>query len=251
MYDIIGDIHGYADELVRLLESLGYRSANGVYRHPQRRVVFCGDFIDRGPQIRETLTIARAMVQDDAALAVMGNHEFNALAYHTAVPGQGGEFLRRHTDRNRAQHHQTIEQLNAAELASFLDWMRSLPVWLDLGTIRIVHACWSAHDFAVITQAAEQTGLMSEQFLVQATQVGHALFESIERVLKGPEMELPDGHVVVDKEGFQRRRIRTRWFVDPTDHTLGTYALPARHEEELRQAPLPTGLAGNSYPAYA
>ncbi len=33
-YDIIGDIHGYADKLTSLLRKLGYRSRSGVWRHP-------------------------------------------------------------------------------------------------------------------------------------------------------------------------------------------------------------------------
>ena len=61
-YDIIGDIHGYADELCDLLARLGYHERNGIYQHPERRVVFVGDFIDRGPKIRKTLQIVRAMV---------------------------------------------------------------------------------------------------------------------------------------------------------------------------------------------
>lgn len=56
-YDIIGDIHGHADELIRLLDKLGYKKSNGYYRHPvtERKAIFVGDFIDRGPKIRETL----------------------------------------------------------------------------------------------------------------------------------------------------------------------------------------------------
>ena len=58
-FDLIGDIHGYADELVQLLETLGYKKVNGVYRHPDRKVIFLGDFIDRGPKIRQVLEIVR------------------------------------------------------------------------------------------------------------------------------------------------------------------------------------------------
>ena len=59
-YDVIGDIHGHSDELEVLLQKLGYIRANGVYSHPTgRKVVFVGDFIDRGPKIRETLHLVR------------------------------------------------------------------------------------------------------------------------------------------------------------------------------------------------
>ena len=92
MYDIIGDIHGHADELVELLELLGYEDRNGHYRHPTRTAVFVGDFIDRGPQIREVLRLVRTMCESGSALAVMGNHEFNALAYDTPDPDNPGQF---------------------------------------------------------------------------------------------------------------------------------------------------------------
>ena len=46
--DIIGDIHGHADKLVRLLLQLGYKNIDGVYQHSDRKAVFVGDFIDRG-----------------------------------------------------------------------------------------------------------------------------------------------------------------------------------------------------------
>ena len=49
-YDIIGDIHGYADVLETLLRKLGYEKPTGIWRHPAgRKVLFLGDFIDRGP----------------------------------------------------------------------------------------------------------------------------------------------------------------------------------------------------------
>lgn len=54
MYDLIGDIHGHADAQQRLLKKLGYSRQNGVYRQPERLAMFLCDFIDRGPQIRET-----------------------------------------------------------------------------------------------------------------------------------------------------------------------------------------------------
>ncbi len=99
MYDLIGDIHGHADELAQLLETLGFRKAQDVYQHPERKVIFLGDFIDRGPKIRQVLEIVRPMIDGGYALAVMGNHEFNALAYHTQDPNRKDEFLRQHSDK--------------------------------------------------------------------------------------------------------------------------------------------------------
>jgi hypothetical protein len=52
MIDFIGDIHGHYDRLIALLEKLGYTKKNGVYKHPSRRVIFLGDYLDRGPDAR-------------------------------------------------------------------------------------------------------------------------------------------------------------------------------------------------------
>lgn len=98
-YDIIGDIHGHARRLAQLLEKMEYRNVNGTYRHPDpdRMAIFVGDFIDRGPEIRETLSIVKHMVDNEAAHAVMGNHEYNALCFHTRkdTKGRGGSASRR------------------------------------------------------------------------------------------------------------------------------------------------------------
>ncbi len=48
MYDIIGDIHGYASALKALLHKMNYTEVNGVWEHPGRKVIFVGDYIDRG-----------------------------------------------------------------------------------------------------------------------------------------------------------------------------------------------------------
>src|SRR4029077_17532011 len=78
-YDVIGDIHGHAEELRTLLRRLGYEERNGGYVAEGHNAIFVGDFIDRGPAIREVLQIARTMVSRTGALyAVLGNHEFNA-----------------------------------------------------------------------------------------------------------------------------------------------------------------------------
>ena len=49
--DLIGDIHGHASALDRLLDELGYETIDGVRRHRKRTAVFLGDYIDRGPEI--------------------------------------------------------------------------------------------------------------------------------------------------------------------------------------------------------
>lgn len=42
MYDIIGDVHGHADELKSLLKNMGYQLVDDCYSHPTRKAVFVG-----------------------------------------------------------------------------------------------------------------------------------------------------------------------------------------------------------------
>ena len=78
-YDLIGDIHGCGLTLIDLLEQMGYSKRNGVYQHPKRKVVFLGDIVDRGPNIRLASHIVRDMVEAGHADIVMGNHEYNVV----------------------------------------------------------------------------------------------------------------------------------------------------------------------------
>ena len=139
-YDIIGDIHGHARELKALLIDLGYSRFGQSYRHPDRRVVFVGDFVDRGPAIGEVIEIVRAMIDAGDALAVMGNHEYNAIAFHTPRPGKQSEWFRPHSDKNLKQHQATLDQLSSSELADAIAWFKTLPVAIEIGGIRVAHA---------------------------------------------------------------------------------------------------------------
>ena len=242
MYDIIGDIHGHAKELRALLLKLGYRQQQGVFAHATRKAVYCGDFIDRGPQIPDVVSIVRDMVEGEHAFAVMGNHEFNALAFHTESPDQPGQWLRPHHDRNVAQHAATLDQFSDDDLKAALAWFRSLPVAIEFPDFRVVHACWSALEIQLINDARETQGSFSPAFLADATTVGSPLHDAIECVLKGPELTLPDGLTTADKEGNLRRRIRIRWFESPSNATWANYSLP-------RKTHLPTTIVPDDAPA--
>ena len=225
MYDLIGDIHGHANELMQLLESLGYRESQGVHRHPDRKIIFLGDFIDRGPKIREVLEIVRPMVENGNALAVMGNHELNALAYHSDDPSSPGEHLRRHSDKNTDQHSETLRQLTPAELCFYLEWFRTLPMWLELDGLRVVHACWDQQLIATIAAALEGHGGITPELLRSACRQGGNLFGPVESVLKGKEAVLPEGKYFDDKADVKRTDVRTRWYLPPAGQTYRDYAL--------------------------
>ena len=181
-YDLIGDIHGCAKTLERLLSSLGYRQQAGVWQHPKRMAIFLGDLVDRGPRIREALHLVRDMVTAGQALCIMGNHEFNALAWSTpAAPGSGRQFVREHTPRHARLIKETLEQFDAypAEWQGFLDWFYELPLFID---------------------------------------AGHGSFANtaLDRLLRGTDMRLPHGMTLTSDDGFTRAHFRTKfWEEDP------------------------------------
>lgn len=213
-YDIIADVHGEREALECLLYKLGYRYRTGTWRHPEREAIFLGDLIDRGPDARGVVRLVRGMVEAGSAHCVLGNHEFNAIAYHTQDPRQPEQRLRPHTERNMDQHAGTLASYTGHEaaLASDLAWFRSLPFWLELNGVRVVHAAWRQPSMAVIEEmelgASGDWPETTPEAFDPDTPIGAAL----EEVLKGVEWPLPDGMHFSDKDGNSRSSIRVRWW---------------------------------------
>jgi hypothetical protein len=193
MYDLIGDIHGHADELRALLHHLG------------------------GPKIRETLQLVRGMVEGGAALAILGNHEYNALAFWQFHPDGG--HLRPHKPQHVLQHLETIRAFRTPELfeewLDYLNWFLTLPLALELPGLRAVHACWEPRHIAYLRQ--ELPGLrLTPDFLLRASRRDSPEYTATEVTLKGREVPLPGGLSFADKDGHRRYITRVRWWQDPT-----------------------------------
>jgi protein phosphatase len=146
-FDIIGDVHGCADELEELLSVLGYR-VDIVGRGDQRRAVvadrapsaagrtavFVGDLVDRGPRAPDTLRIVMAMSAAGQALCVPGNHDT--------------KFRRWLDGRSMRLTHgleRTVAQVQAEPFgfrAATADFIDSLPLylWLESGQLVVAHA---------------------------------------------------------------------------------------------------------------
>ncbi len=144
-FDIIGDIHGCADELLALLGKLGWERWDrapseppwGVksWRHPAgRRAIFLGDLVDRGPRILDTLRIVHNMMADGVALCVAGNHDDKLLRWLNGKQVQ----IKHGLERSVAE----LEPLPAedrASIASFLGGLRTHYL-LDGGRLVVAHA---------------------------------------------------------------------------------------------------------------
>jgi protein phosphatase len=142
-FDIIGDVHGCADELQALLARLGYRvewsnnqhNRNVTVTPPEgRKLVFVGDLVDRGPNAPDVLRIVMSMTAAGTAYAVQGNHDRKLQRWLAG---------RKVTIAHGLQ--QSIDQLAGEDrgfrdaVATFLDGLRS-HVWLDGGRLAVAHA---------------------------------------------------------------------------------------------------------------
>ncbi len=242
-YDLIGDIHGYADELKALLKKLDYQNHAGCYRHPDRKAVFVGDFIDRGPQQREVLDTVMAMVNQGTALAVMGNHEFNALAFHREAPDYPGRWLRPRHNKNILQHMAFLQAYGPVdkkpELNQALSFFRSLPLWLELEGLRVVHACWHQPSMTILQDQLNPDNTLTDDLLIQTNRQGSDEFKAMETLLKGMEIPLPTSCFFLDKDGNKRTNVRIRWWLDQAD-TFADLALtgPVRDSSGIENLPV-------------
>lgn len=251
-YDAIGDIHGYADKLEALLQSMGYTPAGRGYKAPLgRQAVFLGDLIDRGPGQPRVLEVVRAMVDSGEALCIMGNHEFNAISYATEDPANPGDCLRPNradtvkASKNRKQHAAFLEQVGQGSLKhkEWVQWFRTLPPFLDLGGLRVVHGCWD--EAAVQTLIAGGWGpgsFLSDDLLVAVNRQGTPMKEARQLLTCGLEIPLPDGRYIEDKEGHKHYDVRIANWRDWAKQ-IGDVALaPKGQEEQLAGMEWPAGL---------
>lgn len=212
--DVIGDVHGQYDKLVALLRHLDYRDTGGAWRHPDRTAIFVGDLIDRGPNQLATVDLVRRMADAGAARCIMGNHEFNAIGWATPDPDQPGEFLRPHGKTGNYQQHRVFleEVEGTARHAEIIAWFKTLPLWLDLGAIRIVHACWHQESMDRLQPFMNRDQTLTDELIVRGSRKGSTECEAIEIVCKGAEVKLPDGISFPDKDGKCRSEVRVAWW---------------------------------------
>ena len=251
-YDVIGDIHGHADKLEDLLRWMGYVPAGLGYREASgRKVVFLGDLIDRGPGQLRVLEIARSMVESGDALCVMGNHEFNAICYATEDPGNPGECLRVNRGdsvkcvKNRKQHVEFLEQVVEGSDAhkSWVEWFRSLPPFLDLDGIRVVHGCWDDGAVGTLQAGGWGTGsVLTDELLVEVNRKDSPMMDARKLLTCGLELQLPEGKFIRDKSGHKHTEIRIANWRDWASQIHEVALIPPGQEEQLHGMEWPAEL---------
>lgn len=225
MIDFIGDIHGHADKLEALLIKMGYTRKKGIYSHPSRTVIFIGDYIDRGPKIKKTLEIIRAMSDSGNAIALMGNHEYNALCFN-AWDQQYGGYLRKHSIKNVIQHYKTIKQFQnkQEEYEDYLNWFKTLPLFYETHSFRAVHACWDPEQIKYL-QSVLIDGRLNDDLIYKSAIKEEELYTPVDITLKGKEIKLKSPDFIIDKDGTKRHEIRIKWWEAPERSTYRSISI--------------------------
>lgn len=213
-YDIIGDVHGFATLLKKLLAAMGYSKTDGAWKHPHRTAIFVGDLINHGPEIRETLQIVRAMTDEGSAKVILGNHEYSAILYH--IKDSNGMFLSRHIARNRNILQSTLSAFKGykEEWPDYLKWFRTWPFFIDLGKIRIAHAYWNDKEMQYLSEFIPP-GKLKKSFLRSIHEEQHPAAAIIYKTLKGLEFQCPPDLILKCSKGVSRKVFRMNWWESP------------------------------------
>jgi serine/threonine protein phosphatase 1 len=150
---VIGDVHGHYDTLMTLLDTISPKPKDEIY--------FLGDLIDRGPKSAQVVDF----VMRNQYPCLRGNHEEMLLD----VVGSGEVSIELYQGWLYSGGHATVASYDNKIPQEHIDWMKSLPLYLDLGNYWLVHAgvnpniplqeqgaeqfCWIREDFHGSDQA--------------------------------------------------------------------------------------------------
>lgn len=222
-HDIIGDVHGQYDKLKALMDRLGYESVGKGFLPPEgRKALFLGDLIDPKPGhtqpggVKAVLEAVKAMCDQGYAECIMGNHELNAIYFHSKGPD--GEWLRERSPKNIKMHQGTLDDYpNHEDPTSdwqeiWLPWMKSLPFYFENNGFRAVHATWDAE----MIERVRMKSLCNPEFFLAAADKTTPAGDAMEVLLKGVEVDLPEGVTFTDHTGTLRKNMRARWWELPS-----------------------------------
>jgi hypothetical protein len=142
--DVIGDVHGEFDALMKLLAVLGYDEDG--HSPDGRGLVFLGDLIDRGPDSPAVVEKVMTLVAAGHAQCVMGNHELNVLLGRP-LPGNGW-FIQPNPTEQAGEF--ASKRVDAARVDKYIEFFSALPLALENESLRLAHACWHSPSIARI-----------------------------------------------------------------------------------------------------
>ncbi|QXT40578.1 metallophosphoesterase family protein [Gymnodinialimonas ceratoperidinii] len=196
---VVGDVHGCVDKLHTLLTRIDMDA--GDHAGGSGKVVFVGDYIDRGEASADVLRFLAEMTADfpERIVALMGNHERMMLDFLADPTGAAKRWLRYGglqtlasfgvgagltTDsRNAGDLLDAAGDLREAMGTDLVDWIKNLPLSWSTGTLWVTHA-GADPDLAMSVQKSKallwgaDTFLSQERTDGQWVAFGHQPFET-------------------------------------------------------------------------
>ncbi|HNU76752.1 MAG: metallophosphoesterase [Prolixibacteraceae bacterium] len=228
MFDIIGDIHGCASLLKTLLKRLGYEKKGMTFIHPERKAVFVGDFVNRGQEIRQTLQIIRGMVESGHALAILGNHEIEAVLF--SIKRDKKESPLNKDGKRYDSVHETVLQFSnfRDEWKSYCKWLRSLPLFIEEEGVRIVHACWKDENIQLIRDELPPGKIPKAVLRNLVLDSRSPLSQAILQSTRGIHLIMPPNLRVYDNLRRNHHLFRIRWWESPVGMTFQQFSFESK-----------------------
>lgn len=127
---VIGDTHGCYKELKELITTL---KENREYNKDTDKIVFLGDYIDRGEDSRLVIKFIRELQKENKnVIALMGNHEDMLLDYYDGLDGSW----------TFNGHGSTLNSYKGYDKQFWNDvaWIKNLPLYHEDDYFVYVHA---------------------------------------------------------------------------------------------------------------
>jgi hypothetical protein len=174
-------------------------------------------------------------------MAIMGNHEFNAIAWATRDPASSRGYLRRHARKgNRKQHKAFLAEVEGTRRhAETVNWFKTLPLWLDLGVIRVVHACWHDEHMGTLLPLMGPGQTLTDDLIVSSSREKDPTFLAVEALCKGLEIDLPRRVSFPDKDGKKRTKTRIRWWREDLSTYREAALVPPDVVSRIPNTPIP------------
>lgn len=143
----VGDIHGRVDLLDQLLVRLDTAEGAGA---PEARLIFLGDYIDRGPAIRDVVDrLAALKAERPGTIFLMGNHE-EALGAFLNTPEERSDWLDWGGEETLASYgvkgalsrsaRDLSQDLRSRLPQSHMDFLNGLTLYSEQGDYFFAHA---------------------------------------------------------------------------------------------------------------
>lgn len=192
---VIGDIHGRLDLLEKILDEI-------VQEHPDHRLVFVGDYIDRGPSSKEVLMLLRGL--PGAPIFLMGNHEVMMLDFLKDPSSNSARWLRHGGLATLQSFGISLDE--TADITQIADAHAKLQTILSDGTedwLKSLSLSWKSGN-VVVTHAGPDPKLSMDMQEDESFLWGHPRFL---RDARADSLWVTHGHWIVEKPTCANGRI--------------------------------------------